>query len=327
MRAILFAAAFLCLASCGGKKKEKTTPDTGLTENEFTKAFPVVNLKYQVSDSMLANSNTGKQPLALAGKNYFPDSLLAAYFGKNAKLKCYPLGKAVNPGKEVYLVMHGTDGERHAAFLLCYDQKLAYKDGLLLCATDNDPKSYASASIDRSFSIVTRMETYPGGEGMKVTERALMFGPDGRFMDILSNDPGQKQTMENPLDTMPAKGKFAGDYASGEQNFISIRDGRDSNEIVFFYHFEKGDDCSREIKDYARMNSKNTAVFKKDGDPCVFTLSFTGTQVTLKEEQGCGNYRGLDCTLNGIFTKKKKAVAASDTLKKKTVAPPKKTKG
>lgn len=325
MRVILLSVVCLYLAACGGTtKKDKILSTTNFTDNEFTKEFPVLNLKYQVSDSMLKN-NAAEKPLAVAGKNYFPDSLVTAFFGKNVKPKFYPLGKTMNPGREVYLVMHGSDGERHAAFLLCYDNQLNYKDGLLLCATDNDPKSYSSGSIDKSFGIVTRKENYQSGEGLKVSERTLMFS-EGAFIDILNNDPEQKQTMVNPLDTMSAKGKFAGDYVSGEQNFISIRDGRDSGEIVLFYHFEKGEGCNKEIKDYARINSKNTAIFRKDGDPCVFTLTFTGTQLTLKEDQGCGNYRGLNCTLNGTFTKKKKPGAASDTLKKKVVAPVKKTK-
>lgn len=325
MKAILLSVVCLYLAACGGTTKDKILSTTSFTDNEFTKAFPVLNLKYQVSDSMLRNT-AGEKPLAVAGKNYFPDSLVTAFFGKDAKPKFYPLGKAMNPGKELYVVMHGTDGDRHAAFLLCYDSKLNYKDGLLLCATDSDPKSYSSASIDKSFGIVTRKETYQAGEGLKVSDHTLMLGSEGVFIDILNNDPEQKQLMVNPLDTMSAKGKFAGDYISGEQNFISIRDGRDSGEILLFYHFEKGEGCNKEIKDYARINSKNTAIFRKDGDPCVFTLTFTGTQVTLKEDQGCGNYRGLNCTLNGTFAKKKKPGAAGDTLKKKAVVPVKKTK-
>lgn len=325
MRSILLAITCFCLAACGGKTGEKKEVASGFTDNEFTKAFPALSLKYQLSDSLLAKSNTGEKPLAVNGKEYFPDSLVTAFFGKGVKPKFYPIGKAMNGGKEVYLIMHGTDGERHAAFLLCYDDRLVYKDGLLLCATDNDPKAYSSASIDKSFSIVTRKETYQGSEGMKVTERALMMGNDGKFIDILSNDPEQKQEMVNPLDTMAAKGKFAGDYVSGEHNFISIRDGRDSSEILFFYHFEKGEGCNKEIKDYAKINSKNTAVFRKDGDPCVFTFTFGAAQVILKEDQGCGNYRGMDCTLNGTFIKKKKPVAA-DTLKKKNIVPVKKTK-
>lgn len=321
-RILLLATVCACFMGCGGKKDNKDNAGTGFTDTEFTRAFPLLNLKFQITDSVLQKNNAAEKPLVVAGKNFFPDSLVTAFFGKGSKPKFYPIGKAVNGDKEIYLVMKGVNGNQYGAFLLCYDDKMNYKDGLLLCANDSDPKTYASATIDKSFNIVIRNELYHSSEDIQVTERALIYNSEGFFMDVLNNDSEKKQAMVNPLDTLSSKGKFSGDYAAADaRNFISIRDGKDSSLIEFFYHFEKGEGCNKEIKDNATINSKNTALFRKDGDPCVLTFSFSNNQLTVKEEQGCGNYRGLNCTLNGVFTKLKKKATAADSAKKAPAAP------
>jgi hypothetical protein len=318
----ILATVCILLAACNGKDDKKETGGSGFRDTEFSKSFNLLNLKYHISDTALLTMKPGEKPLNLSGKNHFPDSLTVAFFGKGVKPKFYPLGKAINGDLEVYLVLKAVDGNRHAAFMLCYDGAMNYKDGLLLCASDDNPKTITSATMDKSFNIVMRNELFNSSEDIQVTEKSVIFNPEGFFMDVVNNDSEKKQVMQNPLDTLPGKGKFAGDYSAGEGNFISIRDGRDTGEIIFFYHFEKGEECNREIKDYAKINSKNSARFQKDGDPCVFSMAFNGNQLVLKEDEGCGNYRGLDCTLNGVFTKKKKTGSPADSAKEIPNAPP-----
>ncbi len=317
---LLLSVCCALLAACGGKKDKNEETTAGFKENEFTRSFPSLNLKFQLSDSLLARTGKQDKPIAVTGKNYFPDSLVYAVFGKGAKPKFYPLGKAANGSEELYVVLKAVEGDKQAAFLLCYDGSLIYKDGLVFCESDNDPKTFHSASLDRSFNIIIRKETYHTREDISVVERALVYNAEGFFMDVMNNDPEKKLALVNPIDTLAAKGKFSGDYAAQGQNFISIRDGKDSGEFIFYYYMDKGEDCRNTIRDVARLTSKNTAVFKKDGDPCVFTFTFGNNQVTLKEEDGCGNYRGLNCTLNGSFSKKKKLNLGADTAK--TTTPP-----
>lgn len=322
-KAVLLFSVCALIAACGGKTDQDNPSTASFKENEFTRLFPAINLKYQLSDSLLARTGKNEKPIA-AGKNYIPDSLIQSVFGKGAKPKFYPLGKVANGSEELYVLVNGADGDKQAVFLLCFDGALNYKDGLVFCETDNDPKTFCSASIDKSFNIMIRKEIHHSREDISVVDRALVFNAEGFFMDVMNNDPEQKLAIVNPIDTLSAKGKFSGDYAaSAAQNFISIRDGKDSNEFVFYYYMDKGEDCRNTIRDVARFTSKNTAVFKKDGDPCVFTFTFGNNLVTLKEEDGCGNYRGLNCTLNGSFSKKKKLNLAADTAKKEQPVAPK----
>jgi hypothetical protein len=47
------------------------------------------------------------------------------------------------------------------------------------------------------------------------------------------------------------------------------------------------------------------------------SLTFSGNTVSLNEESGCGNYRGLDCPLTGSFTRKKEVKTKEASKKPK----------
>jgi hypothetical protein len=53
------------------------------------------------------------------------------------------------------------------------------------------------------------------------------------------------------------------------------------------------------------MKSSNTAIYQKDGDPCQLKFTFSSSSVTLKEIEGCGSRRPLNCSFDGSFAKKK----------------------
>jgi hypothetical protein len=317
-RVILLLLACAYLIGCGGKSEKKNAATGNFKDNDFTGPFPYLELRYHVADSTLMNNIAGERPLTVIGKNYFPDSLIQSFFGKGAKPKFYPLGKARNGDKEIYVAMKAVDGEQRAAFLFCYDGQLNYKDGLILCHTDNNPATSSSATIDKSFNIMIHNETRHSSDDIEVKDQSLVYNSEGFFMDVVNNDPEKEQAMENPLDTFPAKRKYSGDYAADANNFVSIRDGKDSGTFMFYYYFEKKEGCSNKIKDIATFNSKNTALFRKDGDPCVFSFTFNGNQLSIKEDHGCGNYRDMDCTLNGVFSLRKKGSLVADTAKRTT---------
>jgi hypothetical protein len=115
------------------------------------------------------------------------------------------------------------------------------------------------------------------------------------------------QEVINPIDTLPAKNKFAGDYVQNAKNFISVRDGKNASEIIFFVHFEKDNgECTGELKGTARFVKPGIAVYSKSDNPCVLELTFSGSKATMKEKGGCGSYRDIKCFFEGSFWKKKK---------------------
>ncbi|HVZ24628.1 MAG TPA: hypothetical protein VG842_01150, partial [Sediminibacterium sp.] len=128
------------------------------------------------------------------------------------------------------------------------------------------------------------------------------------FMLILndSNEGQDHSAIINPIDTLPRKNKFSGDYIEDKRNFIAIRDTKSPAVYAFFIHFEKDNGaCTGELKGEMKLNSPNSAQFTENGDPCVIDFHFDGRDVTLKERGSCGNHRGIKCYFDDTFTKKR----------------------
>lgn len=76
--------------------------------------------------------------------------------------------------------------------------------------------------------------------------------------------------------------------------------------------FEKSNAaCIGELKGEAIMKTANTAVYQVGGDPCQLQFIFSSSAVTLKEIEGCGSRRGLNCSFDGSFAKKKVSKSAN----------------
>jgi hypothetical protein len=137
------------------------------------------------------------------------------------------------------------------------------------------------------------------------------------FQLIMTDALDDKTTeLINPIDTLSRKHKWAADYSSGKNMLVSIRDGRKADRVAFFVHFEKNNgECTGELKGEATIKSGSVAEFRESGDPCVLQFIFSSSSVTLKEQEGCGSHRGLRCSFDGSYAKKK--VSAAKPHKKK----------
>ena len=134
-----------------------------------------------------------------------------------------------------------------------------------------------------------------------------MLNADSKtFMLIMTDALNDKVTeLINPIDTLPRKHKLAADYGTGKMNLVSIRDGRKNDRLTFFIHFEKNNgECTGELKGEAFLKSPTTAEYREGGDPCILKFTFSSTSVSLKEEN-CGSRRGMQCSFDGSFGRKK----------------------
>jgi hypothetical protein len=121
----------------------------------------------------------------------------------------------------------------------------------------------------------------------------------------------------NPIDSFSRKHKFAGDYVKDKKNFVSVRDGRYPNQLQVFIHTDhNGGECTGELKGDVLITSSTTAIYRQGGDPCVLSFQFTPNSVILKEDQGCGSHRGVNCSFDGTFSRKKEGKTKAG--KKKT---------
>lgn len=311
---LLFAAL---LYGCK-QKKASLSGEEPVEVGDFIDFFPTVKLPYQFADTSLLRKE--KDSLLISYKvftQFVPDSILTAVFGKEAKPKIYPMAKV--EGKKTYLFAKATAGDKRVAFVLGFDKDDEFVAALPLLRVDASPATQQTAGIDSRFAL-TRNTTRKNADGSISEGRDVYDLPaDGNSFSLVMTDALDDKVTEliNPIDTFSRKQKFSADYGSGKMNLVSFRDGRKSDRLNFFIHFEKnGGECTGELKGEAIIKSASQAEYREAGEPCSLQFNFTSSSVTIKELDGCGSRRGLRCTFNGVYAKKKEAKPKATKPKK-----------
>ncbi|HLG40740.1 MAG TPA: hypothetical protein VI461_13770 [Chitinophagaceae bacterium] len=297
------------LTGCKDKKKPSLSGEDPVEISDFIDFFPEKKVPYQVGDTTL---NKREKDSLLIGYKVFtqfvPDSFLQRVFGKGVKPKIYPMGRIKSPDDENYLFVKAISGDKKTVYVFVFDKKDQFMDGIQFLRLDQNLSTRQLGSIDRSYSInklITRRN-----RDASVSEGKDVYGlnkESGKFMLIMTDPLDDKITeIINPIDTLSRKNKYAADYGTGKLNLVSIRDGRKSDRLSFFVHFEKNNgECTGELKGEAIIQSSNVAEYREGGDPCVLRFTFTSSSVNLKEVEGCGSRRGLRCSFDGAFARKK----------------------
>ena len=309
------------LGSCKGKKKISLSGDDPVEVSDFIEFFLPLNPPVQFSDSSLAKKE--KDSLLISYKiftQFVPDSVLRKVYAKGVKPKIYALGKTVVPKAEQYLFVKTMSADRRAYFLLAFDEKEQFIAGMPLLRPDKLSTTLQSVTLDRKYAITNtiarknRDGTISEGKEVYVLNVAAK-----NFMLIMTEALEDKITeLINPIDTLSRKHKWSADYTNGKMNLVSVRDGRKNDRITFFVHFEKDNGaCTGELKGEAIIKSSNTAEYKEEGDPCRLKFIFSSNSVTLKEEEGCGSRRGLKCSFDGSFARKKYVKPSAGNKQKK----------
>ncbi len=297
------------LGSCKGKKKISLSGDDPVEVSDFIEFFQPLNPPVQFSDSSLAKKE--KDSLLISYKiftQFVPDSVLRKVYAKGVKPKIYALGKTVVPKAEQYLFVKTMSADKKAYFLLAFDEKEQFIAGMPLLRPDKLSTTLQSVTLDRKYTITqTIARKNIDGTISEGKEVYVLNVASKNFMLIMTEALEDKITeLINPIDTLSRKHKWSADYANGKMNLVSVRDGRKNDRITFFIHFEKENGaCTGELKGEAMIKSSNTAEYKEEGDPCRLKFVFSSSSVTLKEEEGCGSRRGLKCSFDGSFTRKK----------------------
>jgi len=310
-RAVLLAFVVLVLGACGDEKKSLSGEEE-LTAKEFLLSFDERALPLVLEDTLLLKKSADSLKIGQKLVNRFiPDTVFHALFGKKTSPDVFPIGRISSKNAETFILIRAETKAKRAAYLLAYNELDSFVVAMPLLEVPvkgiNAQTGY-QASIDRKKTILkTKLRRQKSGE-ILYTKQAFVYNNAGVFTLILteSNDVEKiRSVVENPIDTFPATHPLAGDYVQNKNNYVSVRDGRNEKEIDFFIHFEKSGDCNGEIKGTAKFISPNLARYTQPGDPCVLDLSFKNGKVTLKEEKGCGAYRGIKCFFEGTYTRKK----------------------
>ncbi|MBK6992460.1 MAG: hypothetical protein IPH34_11795 [Chitinophagaceae bacterium] len=308
---LMVLTAIICLTGCKQKKKISLSGEETVAVNDFIDFFAPLDLPLQFTDTSLLKTKKENDSLLISLKNFnqfVPDSVLQEVYAKGAKPKIYVLGKISVPKAETYLFVKTITNDKKAVFVLGFDKEQQFIAGMPVLRPDLKSATEQSISMDRKYSITKKVV-------LKNTDGSLSEGRDvyvlnneaKNFMLIMTDALDDKITeLINPIDTLPRKNKYSADYSNGKMNLVAIRDGRKDGKISFFIHFEKNNGaCTGELKGEASMKTPNTAVYQVDGDPCQLQFIFSSSAVTLKEIEGCGSRRGLNCAFDGSFAKKK----------------------
>lgn len=291
----------IVLFSCKGKKEKE-----GFSYEKFAELFPPVQTTYQISDADLLGNKDTTAIRSPEFAKFISDSVKQKLFGKAGKVKYIALARIKAPEKTNYYIVKAVSNNKRVALLLPFTND-QFDATFPLLVPDNDASTNQISSIDKSNAIIkTISQKKPGGD-IAEGKDVYQYVPEAKQFTLLLTSPlNATAEIINPIDTLPRKNKFSGDYIQDKKNYVSIRDGRSSRELLVFIHIEKGE-CSGEIKGSLLLTSSTSGVYRQGGDPCQLSFQFAGSTVSVKEDGGCGSRRGLDCSFDGSYKKKKEA--------------------
>ncbi len=292
--AFLLVASYL-FTGCGNKKKPSLSGTDVVEISDFIESFELIKPPYEVTDTSLNKKE--KDSLLIANKifaQFIPDSVLSKIFGKNAKPKIY-MGKRVTIENETYLFTKAITADKKAVLVLCFDK-------------GNNFATTQLSGLDRKLSFYKNISLKkPDGSTAEGKEVYIYNDEAGQFLLIIT-DPLDDRVQEviNPIDTFARKNKFSADYVKDKMNIVSIRDDKKTDRINFFIHFDRNNgECNGELKGIAIFIAGNAAVYKHPGDACSLQFNFSSSSVSLKEIEACGAHRGVKCSFDGNYPRKK----------------------
>jgi hypothetical protein len=307
-KCIVLLLSLSVLAGCKHKKKKPSLSGEEPVEvTDFIESFRSLQLPFQYADTSLIKKE--KDSLLISYKvfsQFVPDSILGKVYGKGIKPKIYPLGKADAP-KESYLFIKTVTTDKRAVFILSFDRKNNFIAAMPLLRPDQNTATAQSAGMDKRYTITKSVLRKNADGSVNDGKDVYVLNTDAKAFTLIMTDALDEKVTEliNPIDTLSRKNKLSADYGTGKLNLVSIRDGRKTDRLTFFVHFEKNNgDCTGELKGEAFFKTPNTAEYRENGDPCILTFTFSGTSVSLKE-QNCGSRRGLNCSFDGSFGRRK----------------------
>ena len=302
----LFLFFLVWVAGCKSKKAS-LSGDEPVDISDFIEFFPDTQLPYHVADSTLLRREKDSLLISYTVFTQFvPDSVLSQVFGKAVKPKIYPLAK--NKGGETYLFAKAIAGNKRAVLVLGFDKKKQFIAAMPLLSLDQSSATQQTATMDKRYTF-TKMVYRKNADGnVNEGKDVYVLNSDAKSFMLIMTDALDDKPAEliNPIDTASRKQKYTADYGSGKMNLISFRDGKRNDRLNFFIHFEKNNGaCTGELKGEAIIKSPTIVEYREGGDPCVLQFRFTSSSVIVKELEGCGSRRGLRCSFDGTYPRKR----------------------
>jgi hypothetical protein len=297
------------LSSCKDNKPNLQDENEVVEITDFIEYFPEVALPLKIADTTLTKKISDSSVIGYKIFTQFvPDTILQKDFGKTTKPVLYSVARTEEKGRETYLFVKAVQGKKRVVYLICFDNKNNYLNSFPLVKSGIGNFSSSYGLLDKKFQITTYQETKMGTGETWYKRNVYVYNSGANDFTLILTEPNHEmiENIINPIDTLPRKNKFSGDYIKNKENFISIRDGKNPSEILFFVHFEKNNaECVGELKGTARLIAPAKAYYKENGNPCTIEFTFSGSSIVMKEIEGCGSFRDIKCFFEGKFSKKK----------------------
>lgn len=317
-QAFFVLTIILILVSCKGKKASLSGEDP-VAFGDFTESFSVVKPPYQFTDTLLTRKE--KDAAMISNKvfaQFVPDSVLRLLTGKGAKPKIYPVAR-MEAGNEQYLLAKLVLPAKKQVAVLCFGKKDQFLGLMPLMQLDGAVATRQLAGIDRGYTFFKSVQRRNADGTESEGKDAYLFNSDSKKFMLIMQEQLDENAVEviNPIDTLPRKNRFSADYGTDKKNIVSVRDhAKDPKKFIFFIHIsKKGNACDGELKGEAVFTAPGTAIYQQPGDPCILQFSFSGSAVVLKEQEGCGSRRDIDCSFDGSYGKRKSPVVKKPSSK------------
>ncbi len=295
---------FLFVACKHGSGKKSMKGDEQVVVADFIAFFDKLNLPVTFKDSILTKKPNDSAMIAPAVFSQFISDTVFHNDFKGEMPNVYAIGQFKNGKKEIYLLFKAVHGKKQKLYVAVMNEKDSFETCAPMLSLNSNPGK-ESLSIDNKFTFTNSSDT-KGNDGTVYTVNKVLAYNMGAFMVILTDGlpAGVELPIIDPIDTLPRKGKFTGNYAINKRNFISVRDGLKPQQIRFFIHIEKDKNATGELKGEATMLGLDSAVYKADGDPCGLGIKFNGSSVDIIESN-CGNRHDMGCSFDGHYIKQK----------------------
>lgn len=244
---------------------------------------------------------------------FVPDSIFTELYDNKVskQIQIHPVF-AIKKEKETYLLINCHYKKEVDLIVVVFNEKNKYEAWLPLITKNNDDDYVHLLNTNNEPTFFISQEKLDNQKQLKYTKVGWAFN-GSNFIPVLNdgNEDERKNDVINPIDTLPQKNKWSGNYVLDKKNFISIRDTKRNNEYLFFLHTLSEKNCEGELKGTFKLVNETSAIYAKAGDLCGIEFTLEGKEITLKENGKCGNRRGLDCSFNKVFKRQK------EILKKK----------
>ncbi|MFT4153410.1 hypothetical protein [Parafilimonas sp.] len=298
---------FLFFYSCKHDKASLSGTEK-VSAGDFLHAFADIKLPAYIGDTALKNFGDTTVISTTVFTQFIADTALKRFTGNAGKAIIHPAG-IIRKKERDFLLATFTAGRQTSLGVFVLDDKHRFLSSFpLLTPGEKDDYKY-SVSITEEPTFILKKEKRINNISL-YTRNGYAYSPSAKtFSNVLNDsneDTARNSEIINPIDTFPAVNKYSGDYIKDKKNFISVRDGKNANAYFFFVHFEKSTgNCVGELKGVLNLTGEKNGIFTESGDPCVIRFRFAGSTVTLKEEDNCGNHRGITCPFDFTFKKKK----------------------